>query len=207
MRDHLAMNTFTHLHTAGPAPGPQASCSPCLAPATAEGPSPRRQPARQRLGASAALLLGAALLAGCAGLKPEQGLAKGQSEAAVAQAMGQPTNRYPMADGATRLEFARGPAGYSTWMVDLDAQGKVTGFESVLDAAHFNRVKRGMSADEVLRLLGRPADKQREFTNRESWYWRYTPYECVWYAVTLSPRGQVIEAASQLPDPRCDPSQ
>jgi hypothetical protein len=45
-----------------------------------------------------------------------------------------------MPDGTQRLEFARGPFGRHTYMVDLDAQGRVANVEQVLDARHFARV-------------------------------------------------------------------
>ena len=75
--------------------------------------SPKPQPGSMRWGPAA---WGAALgaLAGCASYSP-QGLQTGQGEAQVSQQMGEPTGRYALPDGATRLEYARGPMGRHTY--------------------------------------------------------------------------------------------
>ena len=143
------------------------------------------------------------LLGGCAG--PQAQLVRaGQSEAQVLSAMGPATNRYPLAGGAQRLEFARGPAGRTTWMVDLDAGGQVLQIEQVLDGRHFAQVQDGMPRDALLRLLGRPAAQQREYQNRETWSWRYETNDCLWLRVTLSADGRVLGGAAHMTDPACD---
>src|SRR5688500_20335177 len=88
-------------------------------------------------------------LAACAGYSPGA-VGVGSSEAEVVQTMGQPTGRYTMPGGTQRLEFARGPFGRHTYMVDLDAQGSVANDEQVLDARHFARVEPGRSRAEVM---------------------------------------------------------
>jgi hypothetical protein len=148
----------------------------------------------------AAVLL---LCAACAGLQPQQ-VRVGQSEAEMLAAMGRPTGRYPLADGAQRVEFARGPAGRVTWMVDLDAAGRVLQVEQVLDAAHFAQVEDGMSRDALLRLLGRPAEVQREWQQRETWSWRYETNDCLWFRVTLDADGRVRGGGAHMTDPACD---
>lgn len=158
-------------------------------------------PVRPRLIAAAlsALLLTTA----CSVLRPVLPTA-GQDEAAAVAALGRPTARYAMPDGATRLEFARGPLGRETFMVDLDAQGRVTQAEQVLDLWHLRRVSDGMDREALLRLLGRPGDRQREYMNRETWYWRYANNDCLVFAVTLSAQGRVIHGGGVMPDPRCE---
>ena len=155
--------------------------------------------------AARALVLGgvALLLIACAG--PQAQLVRaGQSEAQVLAAMGPATGRYPLASGAQRLEFARGPAGRTTWMVDLDAGGQVLQIEQVLDGRHFAQVQDGMPRDALLRLLGRPAAQQREYQNRETWSWRYETNDCLWLRVTLSADGRVLGGAAHMTDPACD---
>ena len=142
-------------------------------------------------------------LAGCSLPQPQR-LQTGQTEAEVVATMGAPTGRYPLAGGAQRLEFARGPAGRVTWMVDLDTAGRLTQAEQVLDAAHFAQVSDGMPSADLLRLLGRPAARQREYMQRETWSWRYQTNDCLWARVTLGADGRVQGGAAMMSDPACD---
>jgi hypothetical protein len=146
----------------------------------------------------------AAVLAACAALEPGTQLQPGMAEAQVVQVMGRPTNRYPMPDGAMRLEYARGPAGRTTWMVDLDASGKLVAAEQVLDMAHFLRVNEGMTREQLLRFIGRPGHRAGEWQNRETWSWRYVTNDCLWFRVTLSAEGRTLGGGSFMPDPECD---
>ena len=157
----------------------------------------------RRLGPLSAGLLVVAL-AGCATPQPTR-VQAGQTEPEVLAAMGPPTGRYPLADGAQRLEFAQGPMGVRTWMVDLDAAGKVSKIRQVMDSFYFDQVQDGMSRDALLLLLGRPASRQREWQNRETWSWRYDTHDCLWARVTLDASGRVWGGAATLPDPLCDP--
>lgn len=142
-----------------------------------------------------------ALLAGCAGYAPS-GVSTGQSEADVVRAMGPPTGSYPMPDGR-RLEFARGPFGRHTYMVDLDAAGRVTRVEQVLSEANFLRVTPGMSRDELLRLLGRPGEVFAVPWQRAVvWNWRYPTNDCLWFQATVNADGRVRDAGHGI-DPRC----
>ena len=144
-----------------------------------------------------------AVLLGCA--SSAGNLRIGQSEHDVLTAMGQPTSRYSLPGGAQRLEYATGPYGVHTWMVDMDAQHQVTGVEQVLQPRYFDQVTEGMSRDALLRLLGRPADVAREWQRRETWSWRFETYDCVWFRVTLSAQQQVLGGGAMLPDPKCEP--
>jgi len=143
-------------------------------------------------------------LAACASLEPARTLAVGQTEAQVRQAMGAPTGRHALPGAITRLEFARGPAGRTTWMVDLDASGRVTAFEQVLHEASFLRATAGMSTDELLRLFGRPAHRAIDHGRRETWYWRYPTNDCLWFNVTFSPEGRTLAGGGYMTDPSCD---
>jgi hypothetical protein len=145
----------------------------------------------------------AVLLAGCAGFGTPQ-LQPGLTEAEVNARIRPLTGRYALAGGGTRLEYARGPMGRTTWMVDLDAAGRVTRWAQVMDGAYFAQVVDGMPREDLLRLLGRPAHRAGEWQNRETWYWRYPTNECLWYAVTLSAEGKVMNGGGDMPDPSCD---
>jgi hypothetical protein len=150
---------------------------------------------------AAIVLCAAALLAGCAiPFKP------GQSEAEVIAAAGRPpTGRYMLPGGVHRLEYATGPMGRHTWMVDLDAQGRVQQVEQVLNELTFLKVTDGMARDDLLRLIGRPAHRQREWMDKETWFWRYPTNDCLWFGVTLLPPDwRVQHGGGYMIDPSCD---
>jgi hypothetical protein len=151
-----------------------------------------------------AWLLPCALLAACGTYGPGA-LKPGDDVAAVQHELGPPTHRYPLAEGRTRLEFARGPFGKHTYMVDMDdATQRVAAINQVLDDAHFNQVRAGMPRAELLRLLGRPAETRGGgWQPGEVWSWRYETPFCDWFQVSLDPQGRVIDSAHG-PDPLCD---
>jgi hypothetical protein len=149
------------------------------------------------------LLAGAlVVLAGCAGYAPTQ-VRVGAGEGDVVQAMGQPTGRYTMPDGRQRLEYARGPYGRHTYMIDLDAQGRVARVDQVLDARHFATISPGISRDEVLRTLGRPSERQGMFRDGQIWSWRYFNNDCLWYQAQFDAQG-VLTSAGYGIMPGCD---
>jgi hypothetical protein len=128
----------------------------------------------------------------------------GQTEAEVRAAFGTPTGSYPLAGGGQRLEYSRQPYGRVTYMVDLDPTGRVTAVNQVMQPRYFAQVTDGMPRDDLLRLLGHPAERAAEWQNRETWSWRYPTNDCLWFRVTLSADQKVIHGGSQMTDPRCD---
>lgn len=149
-------------------------------------------------------LLALLTLMGCAGLEPANELRIGHNEAQVVQLMGAPNARHALAAGVRRLEFARGPAGRTTWMVDLDADGRVWVAEQVLNEASFQRIVEGLSGTELQVMIGRPGHRQREWRDRETWSWRYPTNDCLWFRVTLSPEGRTTGGGAYMIDPACD---
>ncbi|MEO8298273.1 MAG: hypothetical protein ABI574_10760 [Burkholderiales bacterium] len=142
-------------------------------------------------------------LAGCAGYGTS-GVRVGQTADEVSASMGAPTGRYAVDGGRTRLEFARGPAGRDTYMVDLDPQGKVERWEQVLDAEHFALVKLGMTSDELLKLLGRPNERRGAgLKGGQIWSWRYFNTDCLWAQVVVGTDGRVRESTSLGAEPQC----
>ena len=151
---------------------------------------------------AAAMLV--ALLGACAGYAPG-GVGPGQREADVARGMGTPTGRYALPGGATRLEYARGPYGRHTYMIDLDAAGRVARVEQVLNEATFLRVNPGMTQSELLLLLGRPGEVfSVRLKDAQVWNWRYPTNDCLWFQTTVTRDGRVLDAGRGI-DPRCDP--
>jgi hypothetical protein len=147
------------------------------------------------------------LLAGCATYPPGP-VRVGSSEAQALQALGAPTARHALAQG-TRLEYATGPAGRETWMLDVDAQGRVTAVQQVLTAASLYAWQQrmavaGLPQAEVLAGLGQPS--QRRAGGREAaqvWSWRYATFDCLWFQALVDTQGLVSRGAF-APDPACD---
>ncbi len=175
-----------------------------MQPTTASRPAPLRWALTAGPVALAPALAMALMLSACASFKPTQPR-PGQAEAELPALLGPPTGSYALPGGAKRLEYATGPYGRTTLMVDVAADGRVTSSQQVLTEANFAKVRTGMTRDELLLALGRPADKAGEYMNRQTWSWRYPTYDCLWARVTLNADGRVWGGgASYLPDPRCD---
>jgi hypothetical protein len=163
---------------------------------------PAKPDPRCLLGCAAGIALG--LLAGCAGYAPT-GVTSGQSAEDVARLMGPPTGRYPLASGGQRLEYARGPYGKHTYMIDVDPAGRVTGWDQVLTELNFNSLPAGMTRDEVLVRIGRPSERYYiGWQERDIWAYRYPINECQWFMVSIGREGRVVDTGYGI-DWRCDP--
>ena len=142
-----------------------------------------------------------ALLAACAGYGPGD-LRVGASEADFRARMGQPTGRYALADGGAKVEYARGPMGKHTYMVDVDAAGRVRGWEQVLTEARFEALPIAAPQADVRQQLGRPSETRVGWRGvGEVWSYRYESLFCRWFQVWLV-EGRVREAAF-AEDPMC----
>lgn len=161
-------------------------------------PSPLRP---LRLAALAVLPL--LLLAACQSYSP-RGFKPGTTADQVQQGMGPPTGRYPLPDGGVRLEYARGPWGKHTYMIDFDANARLTASEQVLTENSFARIQPGQTRDQVLFAIGHPSNVRNvRYQSQTVWSYRYDAIFCVWYEVSLSPQGSVLETGYG-PDPLCD---
>ena len=147
-----------------------------------------------------------AALTACAGFGLPA-LQPGQDEAAVKTVLGTPNARHALPAGATRLEFARGPMGRETWMVDLDASGHVTRWVQALAEPRLHAFQQrapGMPQHELLRTLGRPAERRAGgWAGGEVWSYRYFTNDCLWFQVSLGDDHVVRDAGFGI-DPRCD---
>jgi outer membrane protein assembly factor BamE (lipoprotein component of BamABCDE complex) len=150
----------------------------------------------------------AALLGGCAlGSYSPSGVPAGASREEVLRIMGPPTAVYTMPDGHQRLEYNKMPAGKQTFMVDLDAAGRMAHWENVLDEDHFAAIRPGMTRADVLRLIGPPtfSSQYRRPEPGITWNYRFlTIQRCVVFQLAFSvATGQVLEAGAYPPDPGC----
>lgn len=145
----------------------------------------------------------AALLAGCAGYSPGS-LPQGASRDETVRVMGAPTGQYALPNGGTRLEFARGPFGKHTYMLDFDAGGRLIHVEQVLDEAHFSALKVGMPAEQVLRRIGHPSEASYLPRQKHTlWSYRYFNPFCIWFQVSIDTNGHVAELGQNF-DPLCE---
>jgi hypothetical protein len=145
----------------------------------------------------------ALLLAGCASFSapPPQ---PGEDAAAVLARLPAPTGEFANADGSRRLEFARGPFGRQTHMLDIGADGRVQRWEQVLTEAQFATVQPGISSDELRRKIGRPSWTWGvRYRDQTVWSYRFDNIFCQAFHVGISPAG-VVEDTSFGPDPRCE---
>lgn len=150
---------------------------------------------------AAALVLSAML--GCATYGPPK-LEAGASVADATRALGPPTSEYALPAGAKRLEFARGPFGKHTYMLDFDAQGRMLVWAQVLTEARFNAVRAGTPKEEVLLVLGRPSEQSRIALQRQTvWSYRFEDHFCRWFQVGIDEAGRVTDTG-YYPDPMCE---
>jgi hypothetical protein len=144
-----------------------------------------------------------AVLLGCA----TPAVVPGQPRDAVLQAWGLPSARYAMPGGAERLEFATGPWGRTTWMIDVDAAGRVQAAQQVLNEAHFAKLQGqapGMTQAQLLRQLGTPGERKHGgYQGGEVWSWRYPTNDCLWFQVSIN-TAAVVTSAGYGTDPSCD---
>ena len=128
----------------------------------------------------------------------------GQTETDIVEQLGRPNDRHPMPGGVTRLEFARGPMGRHTYMVDVDATGRVIAWRQVLDPVTVTtRVRAGMTLAQVRQELGRPGRWLVEgASGRRVAYWRFeSPQRCEVLSAEFD--GDVLVQAGVTGDPNC----
>ncbi|MEJ7928947.1 hypothetical protein WG922_03080 [Ramlibacter sp. AN1015] len=127
----------------------------------------------------------------------------GMSAAQVTELMGRPTAVHALAGGGGQLEFARGPAGLHTYMVDLDPAGRVLGWRQVLTEENFNAVPRGLPVNELRRRLGPPTQvRSGGWQPGEVWSYRFDSWACQWWQVDVV--NGFTGAAAYGADPRCE---
>lgn len=122
----------------------------------------------RRLG-SALLIASALLLGGCAAFAPPRPYT---TEAEALADRGEPTRRWDNGDGTTTLEYSTQPYGDTCIMVQVDAGGIVLRQWDALDYKNLATVQKGMSKDEISRLLGEHRSEQTfRLSGEEVWDW------------------------------------
>ena len=145
--------------------------------------------------------LATVLVAACA--SPLPGPDTPQAE--VLRVWGPPSARYALQPVGQRLEYASGPFGRTTWMIDLADDGRVAQARQVLTEAEFLRLQSApaLSGDAVLRWIGTPGERRGARGGGQTWSWRYPTNDCLWFQVSLDAGGQVLGSAFGI-DPVCD---
>ncbi len=146
------------------------------------------------------VLVALVTLVGCAAVQPPA------SEGEALQRWGLPTGRYTLPDGTQRLEYASGPYGRTTWMLDLGAQGRVQRAHQVLSETELMAVQAAlpMPAAALLQRVGRPGETRHGGrAGGRVWAWRYPTNDCLWFLVSVDD-AQMARSAAFMTDPRCD---
>ncbi len=154
-------------------------------------------PRRWRTAATGVLAL---LAAACAQLPPAPGTAADE----VRRTWGAPTGTHTLPGGTKRLEYATGPYGRTTWMIDLDTTGRVARARQVLTPEVLFSLPVGtLDRAALQRELGRPGEVRGVHGGGETWYWRYETNDCLWMAASITPAG-MFAGGSLMVDPGCD---
>lgn len=98
-----------------------------------------------------------------------------KTEAEVLKIMGPPALRWTLPDGGTQLAYPRGPAGYQTYMIFTDRDGRIVRNVNALEPETLARVQPGQTQEEVLQLIGPPQPQWTAyFAARDElvWEWR-----------------------------------
>ena len=139
------------------------------------------------------LLLSIAALAGCIG---PQALVPGQSTVVDMRArVGTPTDIRFDRNGDELWEYARGPAGYETYLVRVGTDEKVKEVTQLLTEDQLMKIVPGkMTKADARNLLGRPSDQT--FTGAGTvWSWRFyrSGMQPGYLLVTFNPDNTVKE--------------
>lgn len=126
-------------------------------------------------------LLLALLASACA----MQSLHPGATADDVVSKMGRPAIDLRDADGSRHLVYPSGPFGLQTHVAHVGVDGRLQGFEQVLDDARFNAINKGMTTDELLRLIGPPWQRVY-FGNLHQTAWDYRYRDSWGYVAVLS---------------------
>ena len=137
----------------------------------------------------------AAWLAGCASFQSLQAGASTRND--VLAKFGPPTASHALDGGGETLVYPGGRLGIATWMVSLDADGKVSRVEQVRSEEGFARVQLGMDFAQVERLLGPPSRVTPAGLNPgTAWEFRYRDQWLHYarYNIIFDPDGRVRDA-------------
>lgn len=111
------------------------------------------------------------IAAGCANFSAIQ---PGDPTQSVTDRVGEPTTVWTNEDGSEIWQYPQGHYATQTFIVIVGPDERVVEVHQALSEPYFSKVQRGMSREDVQRLLGPPREV-RNFParNEETWTWRY----------------------------------
>lgn len=125
-------------------------------------------------------------LFGCTTSSPTPSII-GLDKSSLLQSLGKPIRVSTHGDGE-RWNYSRGTDGLSTYFIYIDREGKVSRYEQVLSDANFDRIKSGMTQDEVIKILGDPP-KRHPLGRERGYVWSYRTFDtiCIWFQIEFRP--------------------
>jgi len=160
--------------------------------------------ARTRSLAGAVTFAALLVLAGCA---TPSALEPGTPESEVIGRFGRPAEVYPLPtpDKARRLAYPIGLFNQQTWMVDVDAQGRVLRVTEAISAEHFAQVRVDQDDTTIVqREFGPPRQKLSfRLTGLTAWLYPYKE-DLAWnseMAIYFDKSG-IVRKVESGPDPR-----
>ena len=143
-----------------------------------------------------------ATVTGCATYGPSDRFI-GMSRLEVIALLGEPRPTPNSLDEAQRLDFPRGPMGKHTYSLYFDENGRVSGFQQLLNEKNFGTIAEGMDVREVVERIGVSTDTFLIARNRGFvWNYRYENTQCKWFQIEFTQESKVRSAGYSIP-PEC----
>jgi len=147
-------------------------------------------------------LAAAVLLAACASPGPAD-LKPGATAAEISAQMGSPRATYALPNSGKRLEFAG--RGARTYMLDVDAAGRLIETTQVLNETNFRNIVAGMTREQVLMTLGQPSQVgPGGRMGGQIWSYNFQNTQCLWFQVAIGEDGRTVGGGTQTLIPVCE---
>lgn len=118
----------------------------------------------------------------------------------VRDRFGPPGMEWKNDDGSVTWEYSRQPEGTKCYMITIGPDNVLRSVDQVLNETGFARIQRGMTGDEVRRVLGKPASRQYfELSKETVWNWRIEPpppsSDATFFTVHFNSDGRVAKTS------------
>jgi hypothetical protein len=125
------------------------------------------------------------LLGGCA---TPGSVRPGMSMSEVLDRVGKPAEEYslPGMPPVRRLAYPGGRLNQETWMVDVDANGRVLGAKQVISLAHFAQIKPGVDDMTSIRREFGPPWRVQHYALSDLTAWQYPYLDNDWLNLMMS---------------------